>query len=68
VDAEAFRRGNEAIAEVARRRNAREAEIDFVCECADSECFGRVPLTLADYELTRSRGERVRLPEQAPTE
>lgn len=61
----AFRRGNEAIAEAARGIGPDDVKIDFICECADSECFGRVPLTLKDYERIRRDGGSVALADHA---
>ena len=61
----AFRRGNEAIADAARRAAADEGDIDFICECADAQCFGRVPLTLNGYERIRRDGGSVTLPDHA---
>jgi hypothetical protein len=36
---------------------------DFTCECGASECRGRVPLTLAEYEALRAAGLPVLAPE-----
>jgi hypothetical protein len=52
----AFRRGNEAIARTAARAGERERTIDFICECADEECFAAVSLTLDEYQEHRNRG------------
>ena len=64
----AFRRGNEAIAHAARQAGLDEREIDFICECLDIECLGRVPLTLKDYERTRESGGAITLADHAPPE
>jgi hypothetical protein len=61
----AFRRGNEAIAEAARGLGLGDVKIDFICECVDSECFGRVRLTLNDYERIRRDGGSVTLADHA---
>jgi hypothetical protein len=61
----AFRRGNEAIAEAARRVRLGDGNIEFICECADADCLGRVPLTLSDYERIRRNGGSVTLPDHA---
>jgi hypothetical protein len=57
----AFRRGNEAIAEAARRAGVGDVEVDFICECADMECLARVPLDLGAYERIRANGGAVAL-------
>jgi hypothetical protein len=57
----AFRRGNEAIAQVARRANLSDVEVDFICECADAECLARVPLDLRTFERIRAEGKSVAL-------
>jgi hypothetical protein len=59
---EAFRRGNEAIAENARRAGLGVGRIDFICECSDPDCLARVPLDLNDYERTREADKAVALP------
>lgn len=48
----AFREVNEAIAEIAARFDAEEA--DFICECADPKCAHRVSAELEEYEEVRS--------------
>jgi hypothetical protein len=52
-----FRDANNAIAEQARDRDW-EATIPFLCECSDRRCFGRLDLTLAEYEEIRSQPQR----------
>ena len=58
----AFRRGNEAIADAARRAGVYDVEVDFICECEDLYCLARVALDLETYERTRASGEAVALP------
>jgi hypothetical protein len=58
----AFRRGNEAIADAARRAGAYDVEVDFICECQDPYCLARVPLDLETYERTRASGAAIALP------
>jgi hypothetical protein len=48
-----FRDVNERIAESAENFEADKTE--FVCECADSSCTERVPVTLAEYENVRKK-------------
>ena len=52
-----FRNANDAIAEQARDRDW-EATVPFLCECSDRHCFGRLDLTLAEYEKIRSQPQR----------
>jgi hypothetical protein len=58
----AFRRGNEAIAGALRLANGEGITIDFICECTDTACFGRVPLTLTEYREIRATDLAVTLP------
>lgn len=50
----AFREVNERIAENARRFDA--GSTDFICECDDPQCTGRVEATLEEYEEVRADG------------
>lgn len=52
-----FRRANEEIADLARRRDWR-FPVPFICECADKECFARLELTLKVYDRVRSNPQR----------
>ena len=52
-----FRRANEEIADLARKRGWR-FPVPFLCECADSHCFARLELTLEVYEGVRSNPQR----------
>jgi hypothetical protein len=52
-----FREANERIAEKARELEM-EPPIPFLCECSDKRCFGRLHLTLEDYEEARSDPQR----------
>jgi hypothetical protein len=54
---EIFRRANERIAEKGRELGWRYP-IPFLCECSERRCFGRVELTLEEYEQLRSHQER----------
>lgn len=51
-----FRDVNERIAESAGRFDSEAAE--FVCECADQACTGRVEATLDEYEDVRAHPAR----------
>ena len=52
-----FRRANEEIADLARKRGWR-FPVPFLCECADRHCFARLELTLEVYEGVRSNPQR----------
>ena len=52
-----FRSANESIAAKARELGM-ESPIPFLCECSDSRCLGRVPLSLAEYEEARAAPKR----------
>jgi hypothetical protein len=58
----AFRRGNQAIADAARRAGVYDVEVDFICECEDLYCLARVPLDLLTYERIRANGGAIALP------
>jgi hypothetical protein len=58
----AFRRGNEAIADAARRAGVYDVEVDFICECDDPFCLARVPVDLETYERIRASGGTIALP------
>jgi hypothetical protein len=63
----AFRRGNEAIAEAARRAGVYDVEVDFICECEDLYCLARVALDLETYERMRAGGQAIALPSHRAT-
>ena len=50
-----FREVNENIVGLARDLGG-TAVYDFICECANSDCYERVPLTLAEYDGIRGDG------------
>jgi hypothetical protein len=52
-----FRRANEAIADLGRKRGW-GFPLPFLCECADRHCFSRLELTLEVYEGLRSDPQR----------
>jgi hypothetical protein len=52
-----FRRANEEIADLARKRRWR-FPVPFLCECADRHCFARLELMLEAYEGVRSNPQR----------
>ena len=45
-----FRAGNEAIAATVERHGGTSQRLDFLCECFDTSCLGRIQLTPAAYE------------------
>ena len=54
---EVFRSANDRIAEKGRELGWR-ISVPFLCECSERRCFGRVELTLEEYELLRSHPQR----------
>lgn len=44
-----FRNANERVAAKARELEIR-SPIPFLCECSDTRCFKRIPLTLEEYD------------------
>lgn len=52
-----FRNANDAIAGKAREIDW-ESTVPFLCECSDRRCFGRLNLTLVEYEEIRSQPQR----------
>jgi hypothetical protein len=52
-----FRSVNEAIEQQAIEFGGLD-EYEFICECAQSGCFERIPLTLRQYESVRAEGTR----------
>jgi hypothetical protein len=54
---EVFRSANDRIAEKGRELGWR-FPVPFLCECSERRCFGRVELTLEEYEQLRSHPER----------
>lgn len=51
-----FREVNERIDELTERMSA--LDLDYVCECGQPTCTGKIPLTHAQYEAVRSDGQR----------
>jgi hypothetical protein len=63
-----FREVNERIDDLADRVPT-VAELDFVCECGQPNCTGKIPLTQEEYEAVRSDGRRfVTLPGHETTD
>jgi len=54
---EIFRIANEQIAEKGRKLGWR-SPVPFLCECSERRCFGRVELSLEEYEQLRSHPQR----------
>jgi hypothetical protein len=52
-----FRKANEKIAAKARELNM-ESPIPFLCECSDTRCLGRVPLSIEEYDEARVAPQR----------
>lgn len=54
---EVFRSANDRIAEKGRELGWR-FPVPFLCECSDQRCFGRVDLTLDEYQQVRAHPQR----------
>jgi hypothetical protein len=52
-----FRAANENIAAKARELRM-EPPIPFLCECSDRRCFGRIALTIEEYDEARAGPQR----------
>ena len=52
-----FRKANESIAAKARELRM-ESPIPFLCECSDTRCLGRVPLSIEEYDEARAAPQR----------
>jgi hypothetical protein len=52
-----FRKANERIAAKAREIGM-ESPIPFLCECSDTSCLGRIPLSIEEYEEARAAPQR----------
>lgn len=52
-----FRTVNENIAGLATNLG-RDAVYEFICECASTDCFERLSMTLGEYERVREDGAR----------
>jgi hypothetical protein len=63
-----FREVNERIDELTER-TATMAILDYVCECGQPTCTGKITLTHEQYEAVRADGQRfVTLPEHETAE
>ena len=49
-----FRRANERLGDLVGDRVPRGGSVPFLCECADEECAGTVPVTLDDFARVRA--------------
>jgi hypothetical protein len=52
-----FREVNERIDELSERTSTLEV-LDYVCECGQPSCTGKIPLTHEQYEAVRVDGQR----------
>ena len=52
-----FREVNERIDDLAER-NSTVAVLDYVCECGQPDCTGKIPLSPEEYESVRRDGQR----------
>jgi predicted NAD/FAD-binding protein len=63
-----FREVNERVDDLAER-TATLAVLDYVCECGQPTCTGKITLTHEQYQAVRSDGQRfVTLPDHQTTE
>jgi hypothetical protein len=51
-----FRRANELLAELVRANGFPGGDVPFICECVDSDCFGRVTMSLEKFDQLRAAG------------
>jgi hypothetical protein len=51
-----FRRANELLAELIRANGFPGDDVPFICECADSDCFGRVTMSLEEFDQLCAAG------------
>jgi hypothetical protein len=51
-----LREVNERVEEMSGKLGTKQAEVDFVCECADTACGERVTLAAVEYEELRRHG------------
>ena len=51
---ELFRRVNERIEAISQSVSANDSSMEFLCECDDVECHGKVKATRAEYESVRA--------------
>jgi hypothetical protein len=52
-----FRKANERIAAKARELDM-DSPIPFLCECSDTRCLGRIPLSIEEYDEARAAPQR----------
>jgi hypothetical protein len=45
-----FRWANEQLAELVRANGLPADDVPFICECVDSSCFGRVSMSLDEFD------------------
>lgn len=51
---DSLREVNERLRELNEAFEAITRDSEFICECANRDCIGHVPMTLAEYERIRS--------------
>lgn len=51
-----FRRANELLAELVRARGSPGDDVPFICECVDWSCFGRVTMSLEQFDRLCAAG------------
>ncbi len=55
---ELFRRANERLGELVADRVPHGRSVPFLCECADEECVGTVPVPFDEFERVRAQPRR----------
>ena len=51
-----FRRANELLAELVRANGFPGDDVPFICECVDLNCFGRVMMSLQEFDRLCAAG------------
>jgi hypothetical protein len=51
-----FRRANELLAELVQANGLLGDDVPFICECVDSSCFGRVTMSLEEFDRLCAAG------------
>jgi hypothetical protein len=54
-----FRRANELLAELIQEAGLPGDDVPFICECVDSGCFGRVTMSLEEFDRRCAAGDHV---------
>jgi hypothetical protein len=52
-----FRRANELLAELIQENGLPGEDVPFICECVDPSCFGRVTMSLEEFDVLCAAGD-----------